>query len=218
MNDITAFTGACAYRTWLNNVIPIRGWTVATNGHVLVAQLAIDTPEDAVLEAAKHVPENVDLVGMVRSAHASSQSQGIDWVDCAAIAKDLRQCHACDGRGHSFVADCADCDGEGEFDRGMHAYTCKNCEGKGVLDSDEESGRKQRCSSCCGAGRGSQRAYADGIGDARHGVSTGYIALLCREFPDAQVARLPEPEKTFFYMRSPSTGVVGILMSMRRAA
>lgn len=218
MKDITAFAGACAYRTWLNRAIPIRGWSVTTNGYVLVAQPAADTPDDAVLEAAKNIPARVDLTGMVRSAHASSQSPSIDWVDCAAIAKELRRCHACAGLGHSFVADCGDCDGQGEFDHGMHAYTCKNCEGEGTLESDEESGRKLRCSACCGAGYGSQRTHADGIGDAHHGVSTGYIALLCREFPDAQVARLPDPEKTYFYVRSLETGVVGILMSMRRSA
>lgn len=127
---------------------------VATNGRILIC-----VPDDGrQAEAAKE-----SLAKSFANFKAGLTDPSRFWVDATTIQlPPAVKCGHCHGTGHSYQVKCEDCDGEGEFDHGLHTYECKECGGDGFIKTSPHSdgAKKVECYECDGTGEGFQAVPA----------------------------------------------------------
>ncbi len=116
-------------------------YVYATNGHILARF------RDA--EAGQHWEDK--FMDKVQKLHAKSLGRAsLKWKRDIIKLPPAIECSYCDGEGK--LADCDDCNGNGNFEHGKHYYECKECNGAGRMNPPEI------CHSCSGTGKdGSQR-------------------------------------------------------------
>jgi hypothetical protein len=208
--NLAPFCGHNDLRSWMNAPIVLEGWTVATNGHLMIAvPSGVEfTPEPA---TAPKVPEGVKFRDLIDAASANAQDGDAARVRAIDLLADLRPCVRCNGSGVVHEVDCDECEG-GYFNHGSHEYECKECQGSGVRDADESDHAKP-CPSCRATGR-NRFTNTPGVGTDRLSVAAVYTALLAEHLPDAEITVLPDENKKWFYVRSSSTGAVGVVVPL----
>lgn len=175
-----------------------RGFTYATNGHILVRVSC---------------PDKADAV----ATHATADS-AISLIDkagkagYAALPKNLprpTKCLGCEGKGTYPQLQCSDCKGAGYFKHGRHEYDCRECDGEGWLPAEDakEPGAVERdCPDC--EGLGFYRYTWATVGDASYDAI--YLRLL-RALPGLLVC----PNGPGQAMHFTFTGGEGLLMPRR---
>ena len=153
-------------REYLRKPIPHKGYLYATNGHVLVRVAA---PEHAGALAEK--PDFDAVVGKYIQAEGHAPLPPLP---------AGKKCKDCNGTGMVLMAECADCDGEGDFMHGTHIYECKECDGAGRFLS--ASGEKCECAGCYGHGIKAER-----IAIGQSGYDLRYLRWIA-ELPGARFA------------------------------
>lgn len=122
------------------------GWTIATNGHVLVA---IPESDDF---AKNPGPGKNSATKLLELDFVHDWRPGPDF-DIPADA-GFKDCPTCAGRGKCEITDCPECNGKGEveWDSGYHTYEddCLSCLGSGEVgvESDDVD-----CFDCNGSGK-----------------------------------------------------------------
>ncbi len=111
-------------------------WTYATNGHIAVRVPKIDGVE---ILPEKHIPR-------IEGLFKSSSDAFIDM----PILPQPENCQMCNGTG--IAHECPDCDGDGEFEHGLHTYKCKECDGSGQVTAGYEDYNEMPCRRCAGTG------------------------------------------------------------------
>lgn len=117
-------------------------------------------------------------------------------------------CVRCNGGGQLWTLECPDCGGDGEFDHGSHNYTCRECNGAGVMrDSSPFDGAYPgTCQDCRGDGAAIQPVELPG-GTC---FQRRYLALLA-DLPGCEIA----PPSTWKAARFRFDGGEGLLMPCR---
>lgn len=207
--NLAPFCGHDDARPWMNAPIVFEGWTVATDGHIMVAVpdgvASMPAPADS-----PKVPDGVNFAKLISAASIHAQDGELARVRAIDMLANLQTCILCEGRRVVHEVDCDECEG-GYFNHGSHEYECKACEGSGVLDADE-SDHSKPCHDCRATGR-SSRTHTPGIGTDRYSVAAAYTAMLAEHLPDAEIAVAPDETKKWFYVRS-STGAIGVVMAL----
>jgi hypothetical protein len=195
--NIEKFAGVDDYRTYLNRPWRRDGKLYATNGHFMI-EIDDDGRDAAAFE------KQPDCVGIF-AKHTPGEFMPIP--PLAAPAR----CEWCKGHGVCYREACPDCDGNGEFMRGMHEYECKRCEGDGYfLFPTAPPGEKEtRCSACYGLGEEVRKDRGTPVGDLL--VATRLLRVLT-ELPGVEVAVCKAPEALWFRF----TGGRGLVMPMRK--
>ena len=111
----------------------------ATNGHIVIR-----VPYDPVID---HIES--DKLDNFPALFVERQHDAfIDLPELPAA----EQCNVCLGSGQAYR--CPDCDGEGEFEHGLHSYSCKECNGSGQSDhNDYGTKNTELCDACDGYGK-----------------------------------------------------------------
>jgi hypothetical protein len=124
-----------------------KGWTYASNGHILLRVPA---------------PEHADTVATHGAANAGSMVDDAGKVSYIGLPNtpEPTRCDECAGVGQYLQMKCPDCEGKGEFTHGVYDYECRRCEGDGLVRAaeGEAGGELQDCAACDGIG------YFRGIG------------------------------------------------------
>lgn len=137
--DIERFAGVDDFREYLNAPWRRDGKLYATNGHIMV-----EIPDDG--REAAPFDKHPDCAGLF-DKHTPGEFFSMPELPPA------QSCRACEGKGVCFRSICADCDGNGEFWRGVHEYSCKQCDGEGYWTRELLDGEKaSRCPTCDGFG------------------------------------------------------------------
>lgn len=196
-------------RAWMRSTFVSNGWTAATNGAALIA-----VPPGVECSPVANIDRPATATAVMRRAIASAADATVSRVRAADLVPELATCLRCVGAGVVRERDCDDCDGLGEFVRGIHSYDCKSCRGLGTIElrvyADDASA--STCSRCRGTGR-SPYWGSPLLGDDVHSVAGCYIALFARHLPDAEITTTPLGHE--FYVRSVSTGIVGAISALR---
>lgn len=179
------------FRDYLRTPFLLGEFVYATNGHV-----AVRVPRDGLdykeIENGK-VREIGDLF---------AKSTRDTWTDIPTLPERI-PCKHCNGS--AVQVECDDCDGNGEFDHGMHTYECQKCRGSGQVTG--RVGKQQPCNNCDGTGAKSNQPVA--VGEASY--DRRYLAKII-DLPNIKFSpTLYENGPGYFVF----DGGEGLLMPMR---
>lgn len=195
--DITRFCAPGDIRHYLHKPMRHEGYLYATTGHI-----AVRIEDDPAIEA-EPMPANLQN-GVLQNMATDTTERAwrpVPQVNGAAA----KPCAYCDGTGR--VVACPDCDGDGEFDHGDHAYECKSCNASGLVAATNGDAAEE-CRDCCGSGVSWQVSIElDGV----H-IAARYIHLIGTEIPGAEIGISKDPTGIQLF-RAP--GIVGCVMPMR---
>lgn len=198
--DITRFCAKYDIRSHLKQPIVSGGFVYATNGHICVRVPAAATDIDTRL----YDERIAKLVASMQKMFAEQQDQRTAALpDLSAV----KPCARCKGKGEYMAVQCGNCDGDGDFTRDGHDYTCKSCVGEGHLESDgENNAALDQCADCYGIGFPLQTTP---VGDSF--FAAGYLKWL-EHLPGLQ-AHTQGPEKVGMFTFD---GGVALLMPRRQ--
>lgn len=176
--DLSKFVDPHDFRPYCREPIRLKdGRVVATDGRTVVCLDSYDGDASALMEA----PANIDLAIV---QHLAGVDLATQWASVAGLTfPELQACTRCGGSGSMVRRECTDCDGEGEFDHGMHTYECKACDGDGWVEnraSTRDDPEAESCTYCGGAGVGGRAVYMDVPGMPK---GVGADARLMLRFP-----------------------------------
>jgi len=155
-------------------------YTVATNGHVMLAiprNHAFDELHSTIAQKAINILE----IGKTHTWHT---------LPPAKITVPRDKCRACDGGGRSTKLDCYECGGNGEVHlvsrHNTYCNECKTCYGDGFIHSPTENG--EDCAICHGTGQTDpDLTTIDPVSILKVAVQPKYAAMIAN-VPGVEVA------------------------------
>lgn len=184
MINLSKFSARADIREYLRQPFRCSEGIVASNGHILVC-VADD--------GGNHPDGPKTMDPPVSKFRMNTGEPGREWFDMSAITlPDREPCTYCGGSGYEHQEDCEDCDGEGEFEHGLHSYDCKACRGTGKVDATPGQGEKVACYRCDGSGESQQTVR---VGKAL--LQRRYLARIA-ELPSARIGTAGSLETVVF--------------------
>ncbi len=176
-------------------------WTVACNGHIMIALDQV-LPYKPVWESAESMMQQ--HLAMVE---ALDKTEG--WTPVDQIGIYYKECAKCDGSGRTTEDDCPACDGYGTFRHYSHRYECQECGGDGIVYVACEKDKGAVCKACDGIARYIEGGSTFDAGEAQT-IQGIYVAML-RTLPNARVQSIPEQDMTAIRF----DGGIGVVMNYR---
>lgn len=183
-------------RSYLKAPWTHKGFTYATNGHIVVRVPA---------------PNGVDAVfdhKVAESARCMFDKARADGFGPLPEFKMADPCRVCDGAGKYKQVECHVCDGEGEFIHHHEMYECQTCDGHGMLpdhDGEYKDSKLMDCVFCYGKGYQSKHIA---VNDA--GFQSYYLGWI-KDLPGLQITTSGPDQAMHFKF----DGGSGLLMPMR---
>ena len=159
------------HRRWMESPVLIDDYALATNGHWLVQ---IDRVLVGHLSPSEPPPVRVKPLDLLQRGW---RPFGPDATPMAAMAlPDAERCKACDGAGQYGYSSCACCEGAGWFERDGHDYTCKSCDGEGLVA--DYTAAPAPCRYCEGHGIEISYGQGGGVDVASNHFTLHYLQML----------------------------------------
>ena len=194
MTDVKKFTGAREVRSLLNEPFNFRGYSISSNGHMLVAnKKENDIYSDIHKSLVPPVSKFLDLF---------ESSSFRDYVKPKEPEK--KTCSICSGKGKKHeTKTCIECEGEGEVElynaHNTYYFECATCDGDQVTPTD----KIVECNNCLGTGKEYDRfAFAKVLGKA---LNYKYLHLIESEFKHLKVS---ESEGAILFKGNDSYGAL----------
>lgn len=146
LSDLQKFCGINDIRAHINKPIRQGGFICATNGFI-----AVRVVDDGSFDISDANNESVNFERVFAERKFSELKPLSVLMISAQPGKS--PCKACCGSGKNESArECDECDGDGQFHHGSHAYECRECEGLGKKAN--AASISTVCSVCRGCGDG----------------------------------------------------------------